>query len=145
MFYGQHQFSINEKNRMQIPTALRELFTGKAVITQGFERNILVLPVNVFESLAKLVMALNITDPLARSLQRLLLGNASYCEIDGLGTIEIPVSLKEFSGITAEGILVGQGRYVEAWSPANWLKQELDLQDAEANSQRFVSLNLSGL
>jgi MraZ protein len=145
MFYGQYRFINAENNRIQIPVAFQELHASRVVFTQGFDRNLLILSVDVFEALARLVMSLNIADPLARSLQRILLGNAVYCEIDPKGWFELPVTLREFAGITADGVLVGQGKYLEAWSAASWQHQELTLLDAEANAQRFTSLNLAGL
>ena len=90
-------------------------------------------------------MALNIADPRARSLKRMLIGNAFYSEIDEHGTILLPVLLKEFAGLTSEVVWVGQGKYFEVWSSALWQKEELDLENAEANSQRFSTMNITGL
>jgi len=145
LFIGQYHCSIEENNRVEIPAAFRDLLTGRAVITQGFDRNILVLPVEAFQDLSKLVAALNIADPLARGLQRMLLGNASNSVIDQSGAISLPDSLKEFAQLASDVVLVGQGNFFEVWSQALWHQQELYLQDAEANSQRFTSVNLAGL
>ncbi len=145
MFIGQHQSLCSEKNSLEIPEVYRGFFGGKVVVTQGFEKNILILPVETFEKLSKLLMALNITDPLVRGLQRLLLGSASYSQIDRDGSIDLPAALKQFAGLTSKAILVGQGGYFEVWSQDGWKKQEKDLQDAQENSSRFSSLNLAGL
>ena len=145
MFYGLYHQPIEENNRLEIPANFRELLANRVVITQGFDRNILALPVEAFGDLSRLVMALNIADPLARGLMRMLLGKASYLDIDQSGAISLKGSLKEFAGLDSEVVLVGQGKYFELWSQAAWQQQEIDLQDAEANSQRFMSMNLSGL
>jgi MraZ protein len=145
LFYGQYHNQFKENNRLEIPANFRELLAGRVVITQGFDRNILALSLEAFEDLSRLVMALNITDPLARGLMRMLLGNASFLEIDQSGAISLKGSLKEYAGLDSEVVLVGQGKYFELWSRAVWHEQEIDLQDAEANSQRFASINLGGL
>ena len=145
MFFGQYHYPFDENYRVEIPENFRELLAGQVVVTQGFDRNILVLPVEAFQDLARLVMALNIADPLARGLMRMLLGNASYSKIDQSGTIGVQGSLKEFAGLQTGVVLVGQGKYFEVWSQALWHQQEVYLQDAEANSQRFTSMNLAGL
>ena len=145
MFFGQYHYPFDENYRVEIPENFRELLAGQVVVTQGFDRNILVLPVEAFQNLTRLVMALNIADPLARGLMRLLLGNASYSKIDQSGTISLQGSLKEFAGLQSGVVLVGQGKYFEVWSQASWHQQEVYLQDVEANSQRFTSLNLAGL
>jgi len=144
MFLGQHQTSLKLNSELEIPTSFRNLLSGQVVVTQGFDRNILVLPVDVFQNLSRLVTALNIADPLARKLMRMLLGNAFYSEIDPIGTIKLGEHLKEFASLVGNVVLIGQGKYFEVWSQDAWGKQELELQDVEANSERFSSLNLAG-
>ena len=144
MFIGQYQSSFKVNNQLEIPANFQNLLSGQVVITQGFERNILILPVEVFQDLSRLVMALNIADPLARGLMRMLFGNAQYSEIDSSGLISLPDRLKEFAGLTGDVVLIGQGKYIEIWSGEAWHKQSQDLQDVEANSQRFASLSLAG-
>lgn len=145
MFIGLYHLSFDQNNHIEIPKSLRELFAGQAVVTQGFERNLLVLPVDTFQNLFRLVAALNIADPLGRGLQRMLLGNASYATIDESGTLSLPEPLKEFARLASEVVMVGQGNYLEVWSLAAWQQQEINLQDADANSNRFVSMNLAGI
>ena len=145
MFFGQYHYPFAEDYRVEIPASFRELLAGQVVVTQGFDRNILVLSVEAFQDLTRLVMSLNIADPLARGLMRMLLGNASYSKIDQAGSISLQGSLKDFAGLQTSVVLVGKGKYFEVWSQALWHQQELYLQDAEANSQRFTSMNLAGL
>jgi DNA-binding transcriptional regulator/RsmH inhibitor MraZ len=40
-------------------------------------------------------------------------------------------------------MLIGQGEYFEIWTPVEWARQMQTLQDAEANAQRFQTLDLS--
>ena len=145
MFIGLYHCSFNKENRVELPGVFRGVLTGQAVVTQGFERNLLILPGPVFQNLFKLVTALNIADPLARGLQRMLLGHATFTDIDHSGNLEVPEGLKEFAQLASEIILVGQGNYVEVWSQPAWQEQEKTLSDAEANAGRFTSLNLAGL
>ena len=145
MFFGQFVHSCDDNNRLTIPANLEGLRMNPVVVTQGFDRNLLVMPVDVFENLCQVVMGLNIADPLARRLQRLLIGNADYCEIDQVGMIKLPPSLVEFAGINTEAVWVGQGKYLELWSLVLWRQQEIELQDFESNTQRFASLSITGL
>lgn len=144
MFIGIYHLAIN-KDKVEIPAALREMLAGRVVVTQGFERNLLVLPVDTFQNLFRLVASLNIADPLARLLQRMLLGNARYVEINANGELRLPESLQVFAQLSSDVVLVGQGNYLEAWSNPLWQQQEINLQDADANSMRFVSVNLGGI
>lgn len=144
MFFGQYHQTVGN-HPLEIPAIFRGDLDGRVVVTQGFDRNLLAMPVENFESLARLVTALSITDPLARGLMRMLLGNATFCDISHVGNILIPNILKTFAGLDREIVWVGQGKYLELWSGELWSQQQQDLQDANANATRFVSMNLAGL
>ena len=144
MFLGQHHSAFDSNNHLTVPTRFRELLGKSAYITQGFDRNLLVLTVDSFQALYERFTAMNIADPLTRLLLRMVLGTAAELEIDETGAILIPQNLREFAGLENEAVLVGQGKYVEVWAPASWQKQELRLQDAETNADRFAGLALAG-
>jgi MraZ protein len=97
----------------------------------------------VFQELYKRVASLNIADPLARLLLRLIIGNASRLDISPSGKVLIPEDLRSFAGLEKEITLVGQGSYVEVWAPADWEKQTTKLLDTEANAGRFAQLDLA--
>jgi MraZ protein len=88
---------------------------------------------------------MSLTDPLARSLRRLIIGSASRVEIDKVGRVLIPDFLCQKAGITCEqeAVLVAQGNYFEIWSSDEWALQQQALDEAEANSERFKVLDLS--
>jgi MraZ protein len=65
-------------------------------------------------------------------------------ELDKVGRILVPQNLRQFGGFAVEAIVAGQGEYFEVWTPAEWNKQMVDIQDTQANNQRFSALNLSG-
>jgi MraZ protein len=111
-------------------------------ITQGFDRNLQVLTADAFQELYRRVLALNIADPLARLLHRLLLGTATELGIDNNPLI-IPDDLKSYANLQDEILLIGQGDYFEIWSPDLWKQQEAQLGDAETNSARFSVLTLA--
>jgi DNA-binding transcriptional regulator/RsmH inhibitor MraZ len=56
----------------------------------------------------------------------------------------VPQNLRGFLGIeSGELTVAGQGEYFEVWTPAEWKVQMDNLQDTEANEQRFAALDLS--
>lgn len=62
-------------------------------------------------------------DPLERRLQRLLLGHASECELDGNGRFLLPAPLRQHAKLEKQVMLVGQLNKFEIWSDAAWLAQ----------------------
>jgi MraZ protein len=144
MFLGQFQHNLDDKGRLMIPVRYRDLLEGGAFITQGFDRCLMVMNETYFKQVYERIEAMNLADPTARILRRLILSNAYPVEPDKIGRILVPQNLRGFLGIeSGELIVAGQGDYFEVWTPTLWQEQMAQLQDTEANNQRFSALDLS--
>jgi MraZ protein len=143
MFLGQYQHNLDDKSRLMIPARFRELLVGGAYITQGFDRCLMVMTTAYFEEVYRRINAMNLADPTARMLRRLFLANAYPVEIDKVGRILVPANLRQAIELDGEVIIAGQGEYFEVWTPAQWNQQRSQLQDTDANNQRFAALDLS--
>ena len=128
---------------MSVPSAFRDQLAQGAYITQGFDRNLVILSADAFQEIYRRIKSLNLADPLARLLVRMILGTAHDLRIDGNGRILIPDELREFAALAEKALLIGQGDYLEIWSPELWTAQEAQLKDAEANAARFSMLTIS--
>src|SRR5262245_25585194 len=144
MFLGQYQHSLDDKGRLMIPARYRDLLAPGAFITQGFDRCLMVMTESHFNEMYAILNSLNMADQSARQLRRLIRSSASSVEVDAVGRILMPQNLRKFLGATnGELVLVGQGDYFEVWTPTEWKSQVDNLQDVEANAQRFATLNFS--
>jgi MraZ protein len=143
MFLNQYQHFFDDKGRLTIPSKFRELPAEGAFVVQGLDRNLMVLPPAVFQLIYNRLMAMNLTDPTARLLRRIILGNALPVVPDGAGRILLSQNLKEYADLKENVVFVGQGDYFEIWSPELWKEQEAQVSDAETNSQRFAALDLT--
>ena len=143
MFLGQFQHNLDDKGRLMIPARFRELLAAGAFITQGFDRCLMVMTDTYFRQVYERISAMNLADPMARLLRRLILSNAYPVEVDKVGRILLPQNLRQSILLESEAILAGQGEYFEVWNPAEWNAQMAQLQDIETNNQRFATLDLS--
>ncbi len=143
MFLGQYQHTLDDKGRLMIPARFRELLEGGAFVTQGFDRCLMVLTEPYFKQVYDNVNTMNLADPNARLLRRLIFANAYPVEVDKVGRVLVPQNLRQFAGLNGEAIVAGQGDYFEVWTPAAWDEQMKRIQDTEANNQRFSTLDLS--
>jgi len=143
MFLGQHQLTLENNRFLLTPVSFRALLADGAYITRGFEQNLIVMSEKVFQEIYKRVVGLNLADPLARLLLRLILGNASKLEMDEIGRVFVPENLAAFAGLEKDIILVGQGDYFEIWSPTHWEKQSAELLNTDTNTERFAQLDLA--
>ncbi len=143
MLLGKFSRTVNKQSRFSVPPQFRAELAGGAYITQGFDRNLQVLSAGAFKEIYQRVMSLNIADPLARLLLRLILGTAHELEADDPESVRIPDDLREFARLEQDVLLVGQGDYFEIWSPEFWASQEAELRDAETNARRFAALTVA--
>ncbi|PKN94330.1 MAG: division/cell wall cluster transcriptional repressor MraZ [Chloroflexi bacterium HGW-Chloroflexi-6] len=143
MFLGQFRHNLDEKGRLTIPAVFRDSVGQGAIISQGFDRNMMVMTAAYFQQVYDRINAMSITDPAARLLRRLLLSNAYQVEVDKAGRILLPQNLRQFLALDGDAMVVGQGEYFEIWAPAGWNEQMQAIEDAEANAGRFAALDLS--
>jgi len=143
MFMGQHSHSLDSKGRLTIPVRFRSLLEDGAYMTQGFDRNLMVLTKSSFEKISQRVSQGSITDPVSRQLRRFIYSGGQWLEVDRAGRVLVPDFLLEFAQIDSEVVVVGVGDYFEIWSPSLWAEQQAYLQDTEANTQRFLAFDLS--
>jgi len=143
LFLGHYTGEIKQNNRLPLPTGFHALVSDGVYVTQGFDRNVLVLGKNTFERLYQHITSLNIADPLARLFLRMFLGAATRTEVGGDGVISLPESLAQFAGLTNKVVIVGLGDYFELWSMDHWEQQKVQLLDFQANAQRFSAFNIT--
>ena len=122
MFQGETAITIDDKGRLAIPTAYRDIVArecgNRLVITYNpFESGCLYLyPQPVWERVRDQVNALPRTRSVSRSLQLKLVGAATFVEPDGSGRISVPASHRNAVGIDKRAVLLGMGDKFELWS-----------------------------
>jgi MraZ protein len=143
MFFGKCTLSLSQNSQLTLPSNYREAGSNAVYVTQGFDRNLILLSPQAFNAIYSRVKDTSISDPLARLLNRLFLGSAIVAVMDDSGQIELPTNLCDYAELGKEIVIVGQGEYIEIWSPALWQKQVDSLKDFEANSHRFEKFHVS--
>ncbi|MFO7579309.1 division/cell wall cluster transcriptional repressor MraZ [Nitrosomonas halophila] len=124
MFRGVTQLSLDSKGRLAIPARYRDELlarcAGNIVITADPSRCLLIYPQPAWEPIEKKLNGLSSFNPQIRSLQRLIIGNASDVEMDGSGRILVAPPLRQFAGLQKEVVLAGQGEKFELWDVEKW-------------------------
>jgi MraZ protein len=143
LFLGQHHLALDKEDRLLVPSRFYGPLSDGGVITQGFDRNLWIIPAAKFQLLCQQISAVNLADPKARLLLRILLGQACELVTDNSGSIQIPQNLRAYAKLDKQIVLVGQGDYFEIWDKTLWQGQESQLGDANANSERFANLVIS--
>jgi MraZ protein len=142
MFLNQHHHSFDDKGRLTIPAKFRELLVEDIYVLQGLDRNLMVMPPASYQILYDRVMSMNLADPDARLLRRIMLGNAMHLIPDGSGRILLTQNLKDYAGLKDNVVFVGQGDYFEIWADEPWQEQESQINDTETNAARLAKLDI---
>lgn len=138
MLRGAHAINLDSKGRLAIPTRYRDWLqrdcSGQLVCTIDIKFKCLLLyPLPDWEEIELKLRRLSTMNESERRLQRLLLGYACDCEMDGNGRILLPAPLRAHAGLDKKVMLVGQLNKFEIWSEAIWAGQIA--QDIEAEQQ----------
>jgi MraZ protein len=122
VFQGETAITVDDKGRLAIPTAYRELVTdacaNRLVITYNpFESGCLWLfPHAEWERVRDQVNALPSVKAVHRALQMKLVGAAAMVEPDSAGRVLLPASQRTAAGIEKKAVLLGMGSKFELWS-----------------------------
>src|ERR1700710_818292 len=98
MLLGEHEHSLDDKNRLTLPAKLRAAFEEGVVVTKGLDGCLFAYPRAEWEELAARLHSL---DPLAedtRRLHRFFFGGAAQGELDKQGRLVLPQTLIEHAG-----------------------------------------------
>jgi MraZ protein len=116
--------SLDAKGRFAMPTRYREPLAeqcaGKLVITVDRDHCLLIYPYPEWEEIERKLVRLPSFNKQARSLQRLLVGHATECEMDGNGRILLTPPLRQFAQLDKRAVLIGQGNKLELWDEQSW-------------------------
>lgn len=148
MFQGETAITIDDKGRLAVPTAHRDVVTrecgNRLVITYNpFDSGALYLyPLPVWERVRDQVNKLPKAKKVNRNLQLKLVGAATFVELDGNGRITVPPSHRNAVGIERRAVLLGMGEKFELWSEQAHHAQIQQTVSDEDLSEELLDLQL---
>ena len=123
-FRGINNLALDTKGRMAMPSRYRERLLencdGQLVVTVDPDGCLLVYPLPEWEVIESKLVKLPSFNKRAKSIQRLLIGHATECDMDGQGRILLPTLLREYAGLTKKMVMIGQGKKFEIWDEEVW-------------------------
>jgi MraZ protein len=148
MFQGETAVTLDDKGRLAVPSAYRDLVArecgNRLVVTYSpFDVGCLYLyPPAVWETVRDQVNALPRTRGNSRLLQFKLVGAAAHVELDGSGRIGVPASHRGAIGIDKRAVLLGMGDKFELWSEHAHREQVGRVLDDDALGDALLDLRL---
>ncbi len=145
-FSGSTNLNLDAKGRLSFPARYRERLAeicgGRLFITVDLYQDpcLRIYPKPDWEEIQQKVMSKG-SSPSARAVQRVFLGQAESCDLDGNGRILVPSTLREYAKLEKKTVLVGQGKGFELWSEEAWAGQLIEAEKVDA-SELFGDLIL---
>ena len=139
MFTGKHLHTIDDNNRLAIPSSIRKCVDEKKegkgfFITPGLDKCLALYSPLHFEETSKKLTVPMFTNKKARNFQRLFFSmSSSVVTCDKQGRIIIPQLHKDYAGLKKEVIIIGVMDRVEIWDLQHWKEFE---EDNEQNFER---------
>ena len=140
MLLGEHEHSLDDKNRLTLPAKLRAAFEDGVVVTRGLDGCLFAYPRVEWEGM---VTRLRSLDPLAeasRRLQRHFFAGAAQGELDRQGRLVLPPTLIEHAGLGREVTVAGVYDHLEIWDRTKWRQQQHEVEgSAEDVAERLAN------
>jgi MraZ protein len=123
-YFGRYTNVLDAKGRINLPARFREITRhyedGEKIfiLTRGTERYIAMFPINEWRRKVS-ELEVNVTDGSQRRiLNRRINYYASHQKVDKQGRINIPAELIQYAGLIKDVVVIGTGKKIEIWNPA---------------------------
>jgi MraZ protein len=142
MFIGEYQHALDSKNRIIVPSKLREELGTKFVITKGLDGCLYAYPITEWKILEEKLKTLPLTNKDARAFVRFFFAGACEVEVDKQGRVLIPQNLKEYAGIEKEIVSIGVLTRVEIWGKEKWSQYNDSNIDYDSIAEKMSDLGI---
>ena len=141
MFMGEYSHTIDAKGRLIIPAKFRDELGEDFVLTKGLDGCLSIYPMDEWIIFEEKLKALPLTNKNARTFARFFVSSANTCELDKQGIILVPVTLREFAGLSKDVVLTGNLTRIEIWSKEKWMENS-NCEDMDAIAEGMQSMGI---
>ena len=120
MFYGTHEHTIDEKNRLTLPAKFRDGLDGGVVLVRGIDGTVDVYPRRSWEASAERISALDSLTRGAREMKRFVFAGATVTDLDKQGRVLVPPDLARHASLGRDVAVVGVDDHIEIWDRPQW-------------------------
>ena len=144
MLIGEYTHTIDDKNRVSLPSKFRSLMGRKIVITPGLDQCLFAFTLKEWQRIAeRLSENSSMLSADMRSFGRYMFGGASEVEVDNIGRILVPDFLRERANLKTKVVLIGVQNRLEIWNEKSWTdyKKQVEKQ-ADSLAEKLSGLGI---
>lgn len=105
---------------MIIPAKFRDELGDRFIVTRGLDHCLFVYPQSEWKHIEEKLKSLPFTRSDARAFTRFFFSGAVEAELDKQGRVNIPATLRQYSKLNKECVVIGVSNRVEIWSKEVW-------------------------
>lgn len=140
MLFGNYKHSIDKKGRVSVPAKFRDELGESFMICLDYTGSCCLRAYSM-QSWEKLVEQIALLPNVkSTKVRRYLYANAFNVELDSLGRILIPATLREQVKLESEAQIVGVDAYLEIWNTELWANEN-EVTTSESVAQIMEELN----
>lgn len=120
MLMGEYHHTIDEKNRLIIPSKFRTDLGDNFVITRGLEKCLFVYSQSEWNKIVNKLGTLPFTKKASRDFTRFFMSGATECVLDKSGRVCITSPLVHYADLTHDCVIIGANDRIEIWDKDAW-------------------------
>ena len=129
-FRGHFDYSLDAKNRLNIPAKFRASFSDGLVLARWLDPCVAVFTPKGFDDFNESFIGdMHPLSPERRRLTRFFSGGAFDVELDSAGRVTLNAQLLEHAGIEKEVVVIGNVDHLEIWDRSRYAADQTDLPD----------------
>ncbi len=127
-FRGHFDYSLDAKNRLNIPPKFRAAFSGGVVLAKGLEPCVAIWTPDGFERYTDAFLSgLNPLSAERRKLTRFFAGGSFDTDLDSAGRVTLNQKLMSYGRIDKDVVLVGMIDHLQVWDRDRWMADQDEL------------------
>ncbi|NHZ72272.1 MAG: cell division/cell wall cluster transcriptional repressor MraZ, partial [Aquificales bacterium] len=126
---------------LTIPAKFRGALAAGLVVTRGFDKNLMLYPMDGWQKLAERITERPLADEDMRAFRRRVFAGAVNLVPDRPGRILLPTYLRTFAGMNGDVVIAGMYDYLELWSANAWTAVRESV-EANNDADRWMDLGI---
>ena len=136
MLLGEHEHTIDDKNRLTLPAKFRRDFEDGCVVTRGLDGCLWAWTPDGWDNYRDSILStLHPLSKEGRRMQRFFYAGAIETELDKQGRVGIPGALLEHAKLGRDVVVAGVHDHLEIWDRAAW---RLELAEVEGSAEHVA-------
>ena len=132
-FRGQHEHSLDAKDRLTIPARFRAALDDGVVLFEELDKCVSIYPVAEYGELTRNYLhSLNPLTKRGRMMRRRFHARSHDEKLDSAGRVRVPKHLIDHAGLSGACMVVGVDDHLEIWEPDAWRAHDAEI-DAQAD------------